>query len=137
MDVLSLLFCKSATGRRDELNSWLFVALVAMILVIFDMEAELVILELAFFVALCLRQCAAVAARAIRKSNNHAAAIAILDRSEERQIQRRFAGHTHVTSVTARCRSFESLQACLASLGIPHYCLASRLLPLPVSIARQ
>jgi hypothetical protein len=137
MDALSLLVCKSATGRHDELNSWLYVALVAMTLVLFDKGAELVVLELAFFVALCLRQCAAVAARAIRKSNNHASAIAVLDRAEGRQVQHRSAGINHVTTVTARHRSLKSLQACFATLGLSHHCLTSRLLPLPVPIARQ
>ena len=137
MGALSLLFCKSATGRHDELNSWLYVALVAITLIIFDKEAELVVLELAFFVALCLRQSAAIAARAIRKSNNQTSALAVLDRAEGREMQHRIAGIRHVTTVTTRRRSLESRQASYSALGLPHPGLAARLLPLPVSIARQ
>lgn len=137
MDALSLLFCKSATGRHDELNSWLYVALVAMTLVIFDKGAELVVLELAFFVALYLRQCAAVAARAIRKSSNHASAITLLEHAEGRAKQRRIAGSRYVTTVATRRRTLESRQASFSSLGLPHPSLTARLLPQPVSIARQ
>lgn len=137
MDAVSLLFCKSATGRHDELNSWLYVALVAITLVVFDKGAELVVMELAFFFALCLRQSAAVAARAIRKSNNQASARAVLERTEGRETQHRVTGIDHVTTVAARRSTLASLQACFESLGLPHICLASRLLPQPVPIARQ
>jgi hypothetical protein len=64
-------------------------------------------------------------------------AIGVMARAEGRQVQRRAAGINHVTTVTARRRSSESRQACFASLGLPHLCLASRLLPQPISIARQ
>ena len=137
MDAFSLLCCKSATKRHDELKIWLYVALAAIAFVIYDKGAELIILELAFAAALCLRQGAALAARAIRKSVNVITAIGVMARAEGRQVQHCIAGVDHVTTVTARRRSSESRQACFASLGLPHHCLASRLLPLPVSIARQ
>lgn len=137
MDAFSLLCCKSATKRHDELKIWLYVALAAMAFVIYDKGAELIILELAFAAALCLRQGAALAAGAIRKSVNVITAIGVMARVEGRQAQHCIAGIEHVTTVTARRRSSESIQACFASLGLSHDCLASRLLPLPVSIARQ
>jgi len=137
MDAFSLLCCKSATKRHDELKIWLYVALAAMVFVIFDRGAEQIILELAFAAALCLRQCAALAARAIRKSVNVITAIGVMAHAEGRQVQHCMAGIDHVTTVNARRRSLESLQACFASLGLTDLCLASRLLPLPVSIARQ
>jgi hypothetical protein len=137
MDAFSLLCCKSATKRHDELKIWLYVVLAAMVFVIFDKGAELIILELAFAAALCLRQGAALAARAIRKSVNVITAIGVMARAEGRQVQHCIPGIEHVTTVTARRSSLESLQACFASLGLSHLCLASRLLPLPVSIARQ
>lgn len=137
MHCLSLLFCKSNTERHAELKSWLYVALAAMALVIFDKGAELIALEFAFAAALCLRQGAALAARAIRKSVNVITAIGVMARAEGRQVQHCIAGIEHVTAVTARRRSSESRQACFASLGLSHLCLASRLLPLPVSVARQ
>jgi hypothetical protein len=137
MDAFSLLCCKSATKRHDELKIWLYVALAAIAFVIYDKGAELIILELAFAAALCLRQGAALAARAIRKSVNVITAIGVMARAEGRQVQHCIAGIDHVTTVTARRRSSESRQACFASLGLSHLCLASRLLPLPVSIARQ
>jgi len=137
MDALSLLFCTSATERHAELKSWLYVALVAMAFVIFDKGAELIVLELAFAVALYLRQCAAIAAKAIRRSINVINAIGVMARVEGRQVQRCAAGINHVTSVTARRRSSESRQASFASLGLPHLGLAARLLPQPVSFAQQ
>lgn len=137
MDAFSLLCCKSETQRHDELKIWLYVALAAMAFVIYDKGAELIILELAFAAALCLRQGAALAARAIRKSINVITAIGVMARVEGRQVQQCIAGIEHVTTVTARLRSLESRQACFASLGLPHLCLSSRLLPLPISIARQ
>lgn len=137
MDAFSLLCCKSATKRHDELKIWLYVALAAIAFVIYDKGAELIILELAFAAALCLRQGAALAARAIRKSVNVITAIGVMARAEGRQVQHCITGIEHVTIVTARRRSSESWQACFASLGLSHLCLASRLLPLPVSIARQ
>ncbi len=137
MNGISLLLCKSATERYDELNSWLYVALVAITLIIFDKGAELVVLELAFFVALCIRQGAAVAARAIRKSNNQASALAVLERAESREMQHRIAGIRHMTTVTTRRRSLESRQASFSSLGLPHPGLTARLLPLPILLARQ
>lgn len=137
MDALSLLCCKSATKRHDELKIWLYVALAAMVFVIFDRGAEQIILELAFAAALCLRQCAAIAARAIRKSVNVITAIGVMARAEGRQVQRQIAGIDYVTMVTAHRSSSESLQACFTSLGLSHLCLASRLLPQPISIARQ
>jgi hypothetical protein len=136
MGALSLLFCKSATERHDELTIWLYVALAAMAFVIADKEAELIVLELAFTVALCLRQGAALAARAIRKSVNVITAIGVMARNEGRQVQRCAESINHVITATARRRSSESPQACFASLGLSHLCLSSRLLPLPVSIAR-
>ena len=137
MDAFSLLCCKSATKRHDELKIWLYVALAAIAFVIYDKGAELIILELAFAAALCLRQGAALAARAIRKSVNVITAIGVMARAEGRQVQHCIAGIDHVTTVTARRSSLESLQACFASLGLSNFCLASRLLPLPISIARQ
>lgn len=137
MDAFSLWCCKSATERHDELKIWLYVALAAIAFVIYDKGVELSILEFAFAVALCLRQGAAMAARAIRKSINVITAIGVMARLEGRQVQRCAAGNNHVTTVTARRRSSESQQACFASLGLSHFCLSSRLLPLPVSIARQ
>ncbi|MBU0753181.1 MAG: hypothetical protein KJ787_10615 [Gammaproteobacteria bacterium] len=133
MDAFSLLCCKSATKRHDELKIWLYVALAAMVFVIFDKGAELIILELAFAAALCLRQGAAIAARAIRKSINMITAIGVMASAEGKQVQRRIAGFDYVTTVAVRHITLASLQACFAS---PHFCLASRLLPLPVSIAR-
>jgi hypothetical protein len=137
MDAFSLLCCKSETQRHDELKIWLYVAVAAMGFVIYDKGAELIILELAFAAALCLRQGAALAARAIRKSVNVITAIGVMARVEGRQVQQCIAGIEHVTTVTARRRSSESRQACFASLGLSHLCLSSRLLPLPVPIARQ
>ncbi len=137
MDAFSLLCCKSATKRHDELKIWLYVALAAIAFVIYDKGVELVLLELAFAAALCLRQGAAIGARAVRKSVNVITAIGVMARAEGRQVQHSIAGIDHVTTVAARRRSSESIQACFASLGLSHYCLASRLLPLPVSIARK
>jgi hypothetical protein len=137
MNGISLLLCKSATERHDELNSWLYVALAAMVFVIVGAGAELIVLEIAFVLALCLRQGAALSASVIRKSVNVINSIGVTARTEARQVQRSAAGINHVTTVTARRRSSESRQACFASLGLPHLCLASRLLPLPISIARQ
>jgi uncharacterized membrane protein YcjF (UPF0283 family) len=136
MNDISLLLCKSTTERHDELNSWLYVALAAMVLVIVGAGSELIILEIAFVLALCMRQGAMIAAKAIRRSVNVNNAIGVMARTEGRQIQRCADGINHVKSVTARRRSSESRQACFASLGLFHLCLASRLLPLPVSIAR-
>jgi hypothetical protein len=98
MDAFSLLCCKSATKRHDELKIWLYVALAAMVFVIFDRGAEQIILELAFAAALCLRQGAALAARAIRKSVNVITAIGVMARAEGRQVQRQIAGIDHVTT---------------------------------------
>jgi len=137
MDALSLLFCKSATGRHDELNSWLYVALAAMAFVIAGAGVELIVLEAVFALALCLRYGAAIAARGIRKAINVACAICVMARIESKEILTLIAGINYVTTVTARHRSLESLQACFAVLGLSHHCLASRLLPLPISIARQ
>lgn len=137
MNGISLLLCKSATERYSELKSWLYVALAAMVFVIVGAGAELIILEIAFVLALCMRQGAAIAAKAIRRSVNVNDAIGAMARTEGRQAQRCAAGIDHVTTVTARRRSSESRQACFASLGLSHLCLSSRLLPLPVSIARQ
>lgn len=137
MDVLSLLFCTSATERYAELKSWLYVALAAIAFVIADKGAELIVLELAFAVALCLRCGAAMAAKAIRKSVNVITAVCVMARAEGRQANHSAGGNDHVTIVAACRRSLESLQACFASLGLPHPCLASRLLPQPISIARQ
>ncbi len=137
MDAFSLICCKSATGRHDELKSWLYVALAAMAFVIADKGAELVMLELAFAAALCLRCGAALAVKAIWKSVNVITAIGVMARAEGKQVQLRMAGIDHVITVTARHRSLKSLQACFASLGLSHDCLASRLLPQPVLIARQ
>lgn len=137
MDAFSLICCKSATGRHDELKIWLYVALAAMTFVIADKGAELVMLELAFAAALCLRCGAALAVKAIWKSVNVITAIGVMSRAEGKQVQLCMAGIDYVTTVTARHRSLKSRQACFAVLGLPHLCLASRLLPLPVSIARQ
>lgn len=131
MKFLSLLFCKSAIERHAELNSWLYVALAAMALVIFDKGAELVALEIAFIVALCLRHAAAIAARAIRRSINVVSAIGVMERMEGREILRHDAGSDCVTTVTTRRRSRESRQASYASLGLPHPSLTARLLPQP------
>lgn len=136
MDAFSLLCCTSATKRYDELKIWLYVALAATVFVIFDKGAELIILELAFAAALCLRQGAVIAARAIRKSVNVITAIGVMARAEGRQLQHSASGNDRVTAVTARHRSLKSMQACFASLGLSHHCLASRLLPQPVSNAR-
>lgn len=137
MDALSLLFCTSAAERHAELKSWLYVALAAMVFVIAGAGAELIALELAFAVALCLRCAAVMAAKAIRKSINVITAVCVMARAEGRQANHSAGSSDHVTNVTACRRSLESLQACFASLGLPHVCLSSRLLPLPVSIARQ
>jgi len=137
MYFLSLLFCKSATERQAELKSWLYVALAAVVFVIIGAGAELVVLEIAFAVALCLRYRAAMAARVIRRCVNEARAIGVMEKIEGREIQHRFAGIDHVTTVTSRRCSLESLQGYFASLGLSHLCLSSRLLPQPVSIARQ
>ncbi len=136
MDAFSLLCCTSATKRHDELKIWLYVALAATVFVIFDKGAELIILELAFAAALCLRQGAAIAARAIRKSVNVITAIGAMASAEGKQVQRRIARDDYVTTVAVRHITLASLQSCFASLGLSHFCLASRLLPLPVSIAR-
>ena len=137
MDALSLLFCTSATERDAELKSWLYVALAAMAFVIAGAGVELIVLEAVFALALCLRYGAAVAARGIRKAINVACAICVMARIESREILTLMAGINYVTTVTACRRSLESLQACFAALGLPHVCLSSRLLPLPVSTARQ
>lgn len=137
MNGISLLLCKSATERHDELNSWLYVALAAMAFVSVGAGAELIMLEIAFVLALCMRQGAAIAAKTIRRCVNLNDAIGVMARTEGRQVQRCVAGINHVKSVTARRRSSESRQACFASLGLSHLCLSSRLLPPPVSIARQ
>lgn len=137
MDALSLLFCTSATERYAELKSWLYVALAAMAFVIAGAGVELIVLEAVFALALCLRYGAAVAARGIRKAINEACAICVMARIESREILTIMAGINYVTTVTACRRSLESLQACFAALGLPHVCLSSRLLPLPVSTARQ
>ena len=137
MDALSLLLCKSATERHAEMKSWFYVTLAAMAFVIAGAGVELIVLEIAFALALCLRYGAAMAARGIRKSINEICAIGVMARVEGRERQRRITGIDHVTTVTTRRRSSESQQACFTSLGLPHPSLTSRLLPLPVSIARQ
>lgn len=137
MDVFSLLCCTSATERHDELKIWLYVALAATVFVIFDKGAELIILELTFAAGLYLRQGAASAARAIRKSVNVITATGVMARAEGKQVQHRATGIDHVKTVAVRHITLASLQACFASLGLHHLCLASRLLPQPVSIARQ
>lgn len=137
MDALSLLFCISSTERHAELKSWLYVALAAMALVIVGAGAELVILEIAFVLALCLRSSAAAAAGGIRKAINQACAFSRISWGENRRLQRRAAELDHAATVAVRLGTLETLQACFASLGLPHHCLASRLLPLPVSFARQ
>lgn len=136
MYFLSLLFCKSATERHAELKSWLYVALAAMAFVIVGAGAELIILEIAFVLALCLRHGAAIAAKAVRKSINVITAIGLMARAEGRLVQRCAAGIGHVTDVTARRRTLESRQASFSLLGLPHPGLTARLLPQPGSIAR-
>ncbi len=108
-----------------------------MALVIFDKGAELVVLEIAFAVALCLRYCAAMAERVIRRSINEVRAIGVMARIEGRKIQRRIAGIEYVTTVTTRRRSSESQQASFSALGLPHLGLTARMLPQPVLIVRQ
>jgi hypothetical protein len=137
MDALSLLFCTSATERHAELKSWLYVALAAMAFVIVGAGAELIILEIAFALALCLRSSAATAAGGIRKTINEACTFSRNSLVESRRLELRTVDIDRMTTVVVRRSSLESLQACFASLGLPHLCLASRLLPQPVSIARQ
>lgn len=137
MDALSLLFCTSATERHAELKSWLYVALAAMAFVVAGAGVELIVLEAVFALALCLRYGAAIAARGIRKAINVACAICVMARIESREILTLMACINYVTTVAARRRSLEILQACFASIGLHHPCLASRLLPQPISIARQ
>lgn len=67
MDILSLLFCTSATERHAELKSWLYVALAALVFVIVGTGPELVSLWLGFAIGLCLRGRAQAGAKAIQK----------------------------------------------------------------------
>jgi hypothetical protein len=137
MDALSLLFCTSATERYAELKSWLYVALAAMAFVIAGAGVELIVLEAVFALALCLRYGAAIAARGIRKAINVACAICVMARIESREILTLMAGINYVTTVTACRRSLESLQACFASLGLPHPAWLPACCRSPISIARQ
>jgi hypothetical protein len=137
MDAISLLFCTSATERHAELKSWLYVALAAAAFVIIGAGAELIALEIAFAIALCLRSKAAIAARSISKSINEGSAICVMERIEGRKIQRRVAGFDHVKTVATRRRSAESHQASFSSLSLPHPGLTNRLLPRPRRRTRQ
>ncbi len=137
MDALSLLFCNSATERLAELKIWLYVTLAAMALVIVGAGAELIALEIAFAIGLCLRYGAVVAARSIRSSVNEVCASGVMTRVEGREMQRRAAGIGYVIALAIRRRSSESKQASFAALGLIHLGLAPRLLPQPILLVRQ
>ncbi|MCX7167904.1 MAG: hypothetical protein NTV11_16740 [Rhodocyclales bacterium] len=138
MDVLSLLFCKSTSDQHSETVVWFWITLAAMAFVLANAGAELVVLWLGFAVGISLRERAAEAARRIRKAFNESCCFPVNAPGETWSAQQRIHAVVNMTiAVTARRYVLSVLQDLYAYLGLPHICLSSRLLPSPVTLARQ
>ncbi|MDP2792526.1 MAG: hypothetical protein Q8O25_00335 [Sulfurisoma sp.] len=137
MDALSLLFCKSAANRRAEQMIWIVASIVAMMTVLLLDSDALVGLWIAMSVAACLRYRAAATARRLRSTSNHIDGIALLAINEGKALSRRIASLALSVVIAAQRRTADARQAAFAQLGLTHSCIASRLLPIPVSAARR
>jgi len=137
MDALSLLFCKSSPARGAEQMIWIAVSVAAMIIVLLLDGNALVGLCVGTMVAGFLRCRAAVTARRLRAASNISNGIAVLAIKEGKALSRRMASLARSVVIAGQRRTADARQAAFAHLGLAHCCITSRLLPIPVSLARQ
>lgn len=116
---------------------WLCIALAAMAFVLFNAGAELVTLCFGFAVALCLRARAVAAAQQIRNAWNRACSFTVVAFVEFWADQKSIHAAAYVITATAWRRASASLHAIYVHLGLPHVCLSSRMLAIPLSTARR
>lgn len=116
---------------------WSVASIVAVLTVLVLDGDALVGLWIAMSVAACLRYRAAATAHRLRSASNHNNGIALLAISEGKALSRRIASLALSIVIAAQRRTSDARQAVFAQLGLTHYCIASRLLPIPVSAARR
>ncbi|MCM2306642.1 MAG: hypothetical protein NDI91_04120 [Sulfuritalea sp.] len=137
MDALSLLFCKSPANRRAEQMIWIVASIVAVLTVLVLDGDALVGLWIAMSVAACLRYRAAATAHRLRSASNHINGIALLAIHEGKALSRRMASLAQSVAIAGQRRTAAARQAAFAQFGLTHSCIATRLLPIPISAARR
>jgi len=116
---------------------WIVASIVAVLTVLVLDSDALVGLWIAMSVAACLRYRAAATAHSLRSASNHINGIALLAINEGKALSRRMASLAQSVAIAGQRRTAAARQAAFAQLGLAHSCIATRLLPIPVSAARR
>lgn len=137
MDAISLLFCDVKRRPADELPIWVLMAAFAIVAIEIQEREVLLVLWIAMLLGWCIREQATANAKKIRAESSYMNAVAVMVIIENRARVWRMISVAAVMLLNVRRYARDAFQAALAHLGLTHYGLAPRLLPIPELSARQ
>ena len=109
----------------------------AMVAIKIQEREVLLVLWIAMLLGWCIREQATANAKKIRAESNYMNAVAVMVIVENSATMWRMISVAAVMLLNARRYTREAFQAALTRLGLTHYGLAPRLLPIPELAARQ